>query len=108
LQRKILCYGHISHEIQALQHFGLKVDQNREAGIQLTSSERCSLIGNVASLNDQGIALAGSNECVLTNNRAEANQRDGISLVQLLIGELQDNDAIGNAQGIFVQSSKNY
>lgn len=71
----------------------------------LSKSHNCSLIGNAAFSNDRGIFLTGSNSCFLQANNASANEIDGISLQQLFLADVQDNIAIGNGQGIFVQSS---
>lgn len=83
------------------------VSRNKEAGISLSNSHRCTLQGNDASMNERGISLTGSNACLLSLNNGSSNKIDGISIMQLSSTEVLKNTARGNGQGIFVQSSNN-
>ncbi len=78
---------------------------NKEAGIMLINSHKCSLDGNEAVGNEKGIALSGSNACTISKNNASANQNHGLSLEQLSGAEIQENAARFNVQGLFAQSS---
>ncbi len=50
-------------------------NQNLEDGIQLTTSQGCSLLGNAALSNDRGISLTGSNACTPGCKQRESEQK---------------------------------
>ncbi len=100
-----LCQSGIAlHESQLCRIQNCSTDENLD-GVLLSKSHNCTLIENAAFSNDRGISLTGSNSCRLLANNASDNKLNGFSLQQLFYAEVQNNTALRNGQGIYIQSS---